>query len=484
MITAKDSLSTFCGVKTRTKTFLHVFFILQTGVFLPTLSPAGCFSQFPHNASNPLQTMREQQQVIIQQNNTSHMQRNGIEPPPTQEQMKAGYYDRLALAREIKTRELYAEINKLDNGTAPSSHPEKIAELEKTRKKLHLADVESSNYKARHHHYEIAYQELVSMLSGKSPLNLKRAVFAVENAYYQNKLSYERYSRQINQLVSICKQVMQEKKLNPKNHIACHYAIQKLFSDKFQYKNTAGKVVDFEPLGYDFTDIFGDEDRTKGFVTKLLDTKTGQCHSLPLLYLIIAEGLNANAYLALAPNHSYVKFGNHHQSFNFETTNGTFTSDEWIVASGYISSTAIKNQIYLAPLSKDKVIAECLIDLAGGLEFLFGKSSFSTQCAHTALDYFPKSIRALLVINNLMVAECAQTAAKYNFPKESDYHKYPDLKKKFDELITMELLLEQAGYSKIPKEQYEEWQQTASEEKQKREHQKLFEKLQKTSHEN
>lgn len=315
------------------------------------------------------------------------------------------------------------------------------------------------------------------MLSGKSELSLKRAVFVTENAYHKNKLNYEKYCKQIDDLVFICKQIMIEKGISSNNYMACHFAIQKLFSEKFTYKNRLGKEEVFKPFSYDFIDIFGNNDQTKGFVTKLLNTKTGQCHSLPLLYLILAEELNANAYLAFAPNHSYVKFGNQYYSFNFETTNGTFVTDEWIVASGYISPTAIKNQLYLVPNKKDKVIAECLVDLANSIDFLFGKGNFSLKCAFTTLNYFPNSVGAILTINNVIVAECAQLVKKYNFPSEQEMIKYPTLKKKFDEMIDFELKIEQLGYIKIPEGQYEMWQQTANEIKQKKAHENAVNKL-------
>ena len=431
---------------------------------------------------NPLQTMREQQRQQIQQQNRQQMQNFGIEPQPTQEQMKVDYYNQLAIARQRKAQEFYADLNALDNSVRPID-PKLLEELERTKKKLRVADTNSVDFKNHLKYYNSAYNEIVNMLSGKSPLNLKRAVFITENAYHKNKLSYEKYCKQIDDLVFICKQIMTEKRINPKNYMACHFAIQKLFSEKVTYKNRSGKEEIFEPFGYDFIDIFGNTDQTKGFVTKLLNTKTGQCHSLPLLYLILAEELNANAYLAFAPNHSYIKFGNQYHSFGFETTNGTFTSDEWVVASGYVSPTAVKNQIYLVPNTKDKVIAECLVDLEDGVDFLFGKGDFSIKCASTTLKYFPNSIGAILTINNVIVAECSQIAKKYKFPKEEDYYKYPELKKKFDEMIEFELQVEQVGYMKIPNGQYEMWQQTANEEKQRREHLMELSKLQESANE-
>ncbi len=431
------------------------------------------WNYFPQ-LKNPLLNINHQ----TQQQNRQQMERVGHQPPPSQHQMTVDYYDKHAIDRQRKEQQLYQLINSSNSNLSNQStiSPE-------FNSLFLIADTNTTIFKNHSQQYKTAYNEISGMLSGKKELNLKRAVFVVENAYHQNKLSYDKYNKQIAELVLICKQILKEKGLRSDNYMACHFTIQKLFSEKFTYKNSAGKTIQFIPFGYDFDDYMGKDDHTKMFVTKLLDTKTGQCHSLPLLYLIIAEELNINAYLGLAPNHSYVKFGNQYQSYNFETTNGTFVTDEWIVKSGYISSTAMKNQIYLAPLTKQQVIAECLVDLSAGLDSYFGKSNFTIKCANTALNYFPNSIRSLMTIHNYIVAHCANTAKKYNFPKEMDYHKYPELKKKFDNMVEFELEIEQTGYIKIPPEQYEQWQLTTNEEKQRQEHLKQLNKLQQSANE-
>ncbi len=374
---------------------------------------------FPNSNQPPkartLQELHQQQQVQAQRQNRQQMERLGSQPPPLQQQITFDYYDQQAIVKQRKEQELYHLINSINNETRPNT---KISE--ESNSLFLIADTSSMTFKNHSQHYNTAYNEISDMLSGKKELSLKRTVFVIENAYHQNKLNYDRYSKQIDELVSVCKQILRKENLKTDNYIACHYAIQKLFSESFTYKNTAGKTISFKPFGYDFDDYMGNEDFTKMFVTKLLETKTGQCHSLPLLYLIVAEELNVNAYLGLAPNHSYVKFGNQYQSYNFETTNGTFVTDQWIVKSGYISSSAIKNQIYLAPLTKQQVIAECLVDLSAGLENYVGESDFTIKCASSALHYFPKSIRSMLTVHGFVVAHCANTCLLYTSPSPRD----------------------------------------------------------------
>lgn len=400
---------------------------------------------------------QEQRQREIQQQNNKML---GTSQPP-KNQGDPFYYNKQNLAKQQRERELYEIINsdKLKNTIQKQS-------VLTTKKDplFWLADTTSFSFKNHLKHYDLAYNEIINMLSGKAKLNLKRAIFVTENAFYQNELSYSVYCKQIDELVINCKKIIKQNKLNVDNFMAGHFAIQTLFREKF---------------GYDFEDYMGKDDYSKLFVTKLLETQKGQCHSLPLLYLILAEELNINAFLALAPNHSYIKFGNQNQSYNFETTNGSFVSDQWLVASGYISSTAVKNNIYLAPLDKKQVIAQCLVDLAMSLEFLVGKSEFTLKCANESLRYFPNNINSLLITGNYLVANCANTAKRYNFPKEDDYSKYPELKSQFDEMVSFETIIEQTGYIRIPPEQYELWQQTINEAKRQQEDLKFLNTLKK-----
>ena len=74
--------------------------------------------------------------------------------------------------------------------------------------------------------------------------------------------------------------------------------------------NHKDKLYKYEPFGYDFKDVFGHKTQESLFVSKLLKTRKGNCHSLPYLYKILAEELGVDAHLALAPNHVYIKHKN------------------------------------------------------------------------------------------------------------------------------------------------------------------------------
>ena len=87
-------------------------------------------------------------------------------------------------------------------------------------------------------------------------------------------------------------------------------------------------ITDYPPYSYDFTDFDGKEDWRQMFVIKLLQTHSGNCHSLPFLYKILIEENGEKANLALATNHIYIK----HQIkksgwYNTELTSGIFPID-------------------------------------------------------------------------------------------------------------------------------------------------------------
>ena len=169
------------------------------------------------------------------------------------------------------------------------------------------------------------------------------------------------------------------------------------FSNTIIIRNEAGGVDKYStPKQYDFEDVFGKNDWTKMFVTKLMDTNSGQCHSLPLLYLILAEELEIEAHLAFSPQHSYIMIQDERKNwFNLELTNGYYSTEAWIVGSGYVKAEALSNNIYMKPLTQKETIANCLVDLANGYQHKFGFDKFVLQCADKALEYDLKNIFAL-----------------------------------------------------------------------------------------
>lgn len=317
--------------------------------------------------------------------------------------------------------------------------------------------------------YKQAALELNKMLIGNQNLSLKRAVFLVENAYIDNYYTYDVYCSQIKQEVDFIKSLMKEEGFKEDNDVAKKYFLQKMFSDTLFLRNSGGKITFTHlPYRYDFDDPFAEYDWQKMFVTKLLRTKMGQCHSMPLLYLILAEELNVEAWLSLSPQHSFIKIQVNHDSwYNFETTNGNYSSDSWILSSSFIKSDAVKNKIYLDTIGRKKTIAYCLNDLANGYKTKFGDSEFTFQCALKSLEFFPTNIFAVQTIANYDTKLFDYVANQLGKPSTDKFYLYPKLQIMYNNMKNNYRQISEAGYEEIPKDIYKSWLKSYEQEKTK-----------------
>jgi hypothetical protein len=292
------------------------------------------------------------------------------------------------------------------------------------------------------------------MLENRKPVEFKRAVFVTENAYYENKLDYRAFCDEIAVIGSKLKTMIAQKGIG-RYKTAGNWAAFSFMTDTIAYN-------DFKPFTYDFDDFMASKDWSKMFVTKLLKTHGGNCHSLPYLYKIICEEIGAKAYLALAPNHIYIKHQDEKgQWANVELTNGSFPRDQWIIKEMAISVEAIKRNIYMAPLSPKESIAETMFDLALGYKFKFGYDSFVLQVINTALKYSPKDVAIIQLKANCIDAMIKAEKRKNNPDKQfitTNIALYKNTLASIDGL----------GYKDMPVELYQEWVKSVEAEKRKR----------------
>lgn len=148
-------------------------------------------------------------------------------------------------------------------------------------------------------HYEKAYSELKSMPEEKTELDFKKALFTVENAWFDNKLNYTDFEKEISEIATICKKMVERKKLTDFK-TANNWAI-------FMYLTQQIPENDSIPYSYDFEDFLGNKNFNSTFVTRLIKDKKGNCLSLPLLYKCIAQDLKTEAKLTLGPSHAWIR---------------------------------------------------------------------------------------------------------------------------------------------------------------------------------
>lgn len=299
--------------------------------------------------------------------------------------------------------------------------------------------------------YESAFSEIEKMLATDSTLNFRKAVFIVENAYCNNQLDESTFNRVLTIYASLCQNLASTKLVEydkeDKQSVNRHAAIFKLMTDTIPIYLTDMMMFKHPPFEYNFDDYAGKFDWRNTFVTTLLDTHKGNCHSLPILYKLISDAMGEKAWLSLAPNHFYIKTRNKELGwYNTELTSGQFPSDAWLKSSGYIHLNAIKNGIYMDTLSMRNSVALCLVDLAQGYQYKYRYThvlEFVLKCCDTALTYFPNYINALLLK--------AETLLKLYQKSEV---KNEEAFRIIEELYAQ---IHQLGYRKMPEKMYLEW---------------------------
>jgi hypothetical protein len=213
------------------------------------------------------------------------------------------------------------------------------------------------------------------------------------------------------------------------------------------------------------------------FVSKLLNTKTGNCHSLPYLYKILADELGTSASLALAPNHIYIKQKNQANGrYNTELTSGIFPMDSWLMASGYVHLNAIVNKLYLEALTDKQAVALCLVDLAKGYQRktgMFANPEFVLQCCETALTYYPNCISALLLKAETKKQQFDSLMDKYFTDNPNEVLGYPEGKALFTEMNQLYGQIHTLGYRSMPEQMYVDWLVSLRKEREKYENKKI-----------
>ncbi|MEA1849455.1 hypothetical protein U9K52_11075 [Chryseobacterium sp. MHB01] len=333
--------------------------------------------------------------------------------------------------------------------------------------------------------YDDAYQTIDNMVNDKQKYSFKDAVFSVENAYFQGKLDTVQLNNQVRFLTRFAKAIIANRELtykqSDKDKVSKYAAVYSIMCQSLPIavKDT---VVQYKPFNYDFKDVFGHNDITNLFVSKLLMTKEGNCNSMPYLYKILAEELGVDANLALAPNHVYIK----HQIksdgwYNTELTSGIFPQDSWLMASGYIHLDAIKNGVFMKALSNKESLALCLFDLAQAYNRNFpdNDGGFVLKAVNRAIEIYPNFAKALILRAETHKAQFEKLMDKQNLsstnPENIKKAQQDPKAKEIMELMTKEYThIYELGYRQMPEEMYLDWLVSLKTEREKYENKKLL----------
>ena len=310
------------------------------------------------------------------------------------------------------------------------------------------------------------YNNLHDMLNGKNPLSIKDAYYEIEKAYGNVYLTKAEYDEQINKSVSFIKQWLYENHKSLKDNMALNYGIQKFMTDTLTINNKNNKEmpnVKMTHLGfyYDYQDYKAKIDERSYFVTKTFATGNGQCHTLPIVYLILAEQLGAQCYLSYAPIHSFIKYPDKKGIIHdFEATSNWYISDQWYKENFNIKTLAVNKKIYLNPMDKQQIIACAMIDLACsyGKKIGIADGAFITKCVDTAMNYFPnKEANITGWLLRVKVANIKLNRIAKNNPNKTkeEIEKIPEAKVLIDELNYLDAKIESLGYEPLPESTYD-----------------------------
>ena len=317
--------------------------------------------------------------------------------------------------------------------------------------------------------FPAALQYLQQMLKGKLPLSVADAYYKVEEAYGDSYLSKVQYDSIINHSVVFIKRWMKQNGLDIKDNYMVHFAIKKFMSEHLTIQKTQSRgdkalAVNIEthmPFGYDYDDYQANIDHRNMFVTKCLATGYGQCASMPIVYLILAEKLGVKAYLSFAPQHSFVKHPNNSGvMINYEPTSNWEISDQWYRDNMFISAQAIKTGIYLDTLNSKQVVANCIFDLA--VQYIkvdrTGKEDFILDCLRTGIPYFPENnnLPSLFIYGMHLKTRLRALMRKHNITNFDDLYKIPEAKALYTEFLGNEAYLTKLGYQDMPAGLYED----------------------------
>lgn len=322
------------------------------------------------------------------------------------------------------------------------------------------------------------YREAFDSISTMNPDNfsVKKATFLIENAYLEKQKDFFEFEKTIKQTGDFLREKMTELGYDLNSNLAKNFMLFQFFSDTLEIKS---KNLKHLPLEYDFEDYMGIKDWSKMFVSKLLETGSGQCNSLPRLYLILAEEINAEAFLSLSPNHSYIRFqDNDNNWYNVELTNGMFTADSFILQSGFIKSEALQNGIYMQNLSSKQLLSQLLTSLAMGYVRKFGYDAFVKQVIDSALALYPNLINARMVNSNYLTFQFEYAASRVginpkNHQELQNIRYYPPLIHMLNQVNTEYKTIDDLGFEFMPADAYENWLNSLQEAKQKQDNEHM-----------
>jgi regulator of sirC expression with transglutaminase-like and TPR domain len=148
---------------------------------------------------------------------------------------------------------------------------------------------------------------------------------------------------------------------------------------------------------YDLSDPLGTKIVNK-LLTTYIETRRGNCVSMPILFIILADRLGVHATASTAPFHVFVKFVDDAtgKTYNLETTSGGYPArDAWYRQKMPMTDDAIRNGVYMKTLSRKETVA-VMAQLILENDAATGRHRDIIETADAILKYYPHDVDAML----------------------------------------------------------------------------------------
>lgn len=147
---------------------------------------------------------------------------------------------------------------------------------------------------------------------------------------------------------------------------------------------------DGEVFAYDHDDPLGAHIPSKLLPT-YLDTRLGNCVSMPLFFILLGQRLDLNMTAATAPLHVFVRFTPREtgQTLNLEATSGAYPArDAWFQQNLPMTPVALENGVYMRSLNHEELAALMGVTL---VEHMIEAEQYETaiETAAILLDVYP-----------------------------------------------------------------------------------------------
>lgn len=165
-----------------------------------------------------------------------------------------------------------------------------------------------------------------------------------------------------------------------------------------KYLYESGPWNDYKPYHYDFNDPKGTKIQNK-LLLNYLSSRSGNCVSMPLLFIILGDRLGIDVTASTAPQHIFVKYKDRESGItvNLEATSGANPArDVWYTQTMPMTKEASANGIYMQKLTKKETVAVMAGLLAENCD---QKQEYDKAIAITdvLLEYYPKDIASMLM---------------------------------------------------------------------------------------